>query len=181
MKSPIPIPNTLFNTRTKIEMLDVVDAQNQIIGQASRAEIHRRNLCHRAAHILIFNDQGEIFLQKRSAQKDDFPGYWDASAAGHVDAGESYLACILREVQEELGVKLIITPREMCLLPAKPENGMEFCQVFEAQHNGPFILDQDEVECGMWFDQTTLLTMIKDKTENITPTLITLLKQKKFL
>ena len=60
---------------------------------------------HRAVHILVFNQRGELFLQKRSMSKDNDPGMWDSSAAGHVDSGESYLDCATREIEEELGVE----------------------------------------------------------------------------
>ena len=89
------------------EYLAVVDAHDQIIDQRPRGEIHANGLRHRAVHILVFNSRGWLFLQKRSMQKDLNKGLWDTSAAGHVDAGESYDACAVRELAEELGVTAI--------------------------------------------------------------------------
>jgi len=51
------------------EIFDVVDANDQVIGQQPRSEVHRLGLRHRAIHLLVFNAKGELFLQKRSMKK----------------------------------------------------------------------------------------------------------------
>ena len=56
------------------ELLDVVDAEDRVIGVKTRGEIHAQGLMHRAVHILVFNSKGELFLQKRSMSKDENPG-----------------------------------------------------------------------------------------------------------
>jgi len=86
------------------ELFDVVDSEDRVVGQASRGEVHAKGLLHRSVHILVFNSQGELFLQKRALTKDENPGYWDSSAAGHVNAGEEYRASAERELMEELGI-----------------------------------------------------------------------------
>jgi isopentenyldiphosphate isomerase len=88
------------------EIFDVVDEHDQVIRQETRREVHRRGLRHRAVHILIFNQRGQVFLQKRSMQNDSFPGAWDSSASGHLDTGEDYDACAVRELREEIGLEL---------------------------------------------------------------------------
>ncbi len=161
------------------ELLDIVDHNNKVIGQARRQDIHALGLRHRSAHVLIYNQQGDLFLQKRSKHKDDFPGYWDSSAAGHVDAGESYDQCIVRETKEELGVELTPPPIMQFLLTARPENGMEFCQVYTATHNGPFELDHDEVETGDWFSPEQITNWLASGGEGMTPSIkIMILKLK---
>ena len=66
------------------EMLAVVDDDDVVVGEERRDVIHRDGLKHRAVHIFVLNQKGEIFLQKRSRLKDKCPGLWDSSAAGHV-------------------------------------------------------------------------------------------------
>lgn len=157
-----------YTVSLKQELLEVVDERNQVIGQLTRGEIHQRRLRHRAAHILIFNDQGELFLQKRSMKKDEFPGDWDSSAAGHAEIGESYDHCILRELQEELGIRLPEPPQRLFLLDAAPATGMEFCQVYRALHNGPFKLNHDEIETGQWFTPAALINWQHSGVGNMT-------------
>ena len=83
------------------EILSVVDASDTVIGEHRRDEVHRKGLRHRAVHVLIFNPQEQLFLQKRGLHKKENPGAWDSSVAGHVDAGETYDDCCVREVEEE--------------------------------------------------------------------------------
>ena len=87
-----------------LEIFDVVNDRDEVIGSAPRNEVHRLGLMHRATHVLVFNSRGELFLQKRSQKKDRQPGLWDSSASGHVDKGETYDACAARELKEELGL-----------------------------------------------------------------------------
>ena len=63
--------------------------QDQVIGKATRREIHQKQLIHRSIHILVFNSNKQIFLQKRSNKKDENPGLWDTSSARQVDTGET--------------------------------------------------------------------------------------------
>lgn len=57
---------------------------------------------HMAAHIWIFNSRGEVLIQRRSENKDSYPGLWDISAAGHIASGETMLDGALREMVEEI-------------------------------------------------------------------------------
>ena len=79
--------------QSQAEMFPVVDEDDRVIRSAPRGEVHGNNLRHRAVHILLFNRQNEVYLQKRSRWKDRHPLVWDSSAAGHVDAGEEYDEC----------------------------------------------------------------------------------------
>jgi isopentenyldiphosphate isomerase len=133
------------------EILDVVNEMDQIIGQQSRSEIHRLGLRHRAVHVLVFNARGEVFLQKRSLQKDCFPGTWDSSASGHLACGEEYDACAVRELREELGLEVAAPPQRLFKIDACPQTGQEFVWVYRCQAEGPFKLHPDEIERGGWF------------------------------
>lgn len=132
------------------EIFDVVNERNEVIGQRSRSEIHRLELMHRAVHVLVFNDVGRLFLQKRSPLKDCFPGKWDSSTSGHLDAGESYDACAVREVREEIGLILNAVPEKLFEINACPETGQEFVWVYRCYSNGPFRLREEEVSKGRW-------------------------------
>ncbi|MGZ4960249.1 MAG: NUDIX hydrolase [Methylomonas sp.] len=147
------------------EYLAVVDGHDRVIDRRSRQEIHTEGLRHRAVHILVFNDQNQLFLQKRSMKKDLNKGLWDTSAAGHVDDGESYDSCAPRELWEELGIKAEL--RTLFKLEATPALGMEFIHVYHCQHNGPFVLASEEIDEGAWLTPTE----VSERVERNDPTL----------
>jgi isopentenyldiphosphate isomerase len=87
------------------ERLEIVNYKGEVIGHASRSEIHGNpSMMHRVVHVLVFNAKGDILLQKRSQNKDVAPGKWDTSVGGHVAIGESLVSSSVREMYEELGV-----------------------------------------------------------------------------
>lgn len=151
------------------EVFDVVDDRDQVTGQATRREVHVNNLRHRAVHVLMFNHFGEIFLQKRSPWKDRHPGVWDSSASGHLDAGEDYPACALREVCEELGVALAEVPVELARIEASEATGMEFVRVYAARHEGPFDLPPSEIETGLFFAVQVVREWIGRRPQDFAP------------
>ncbi len=113
------------------ELFDVVDEHDHVIGQKPRAEVHARDLRHRAVHVFAFTPQGDLVLQKRSHLKDTCPGLWDSSAAGHLDVGESYADCAIRELGEELGLaRTASPPQRVARFAAGPETAWEFVELF---------------------------------------------------
>jgi 16S rRNA (adenine1518-N6/adenine1519-N6)-dimethyltransferase len=141
-------PTAIYGSDPR-ELLAVVDQNDQPLKPTDRATIHRENLLHRAVHILLVNHRGELLLQKRSYRKDRFPRHWDSSAAGHVDADESYQDCAMRELQEETGV--VATLAKLGRVPASDVTGHEFIEIFAGIHDGPFHWNQHEVETGGFF------------------------------
>lgn len=155
-----------MTTPTHEEIFDIVNERDEVTGQRPRREVHRLGLKHRAVHILIFNKRGEIFLQKRSQTKDTYPGTWDSSAAGHLDTGESYDACALREVREELGIQLSAIPRRLFKIDACHDTGQEFVWVYQTEHEGPFILQPEEIETGEWFTCDRLTALLQERPQD---------------
>lgn len=133
------------------EIFDVVNEHDEVTDSLSRSEVHKRGLRHRAVHVLVFNARGEVFLQQRSMLKDRQPGVWDSSASGHLNSGEDYDACAVREVREELGVTLPQPPVRLFKLDACEATDQEFVWVYHTRHEGPFTLPPEEIEHGGWF------------------------------
>ena len=133
------------------EIFDVVNERDEVIDRRPRSEVHARGLLHRSVHVLVFDAHGEVFLQKRSMQKDRQPGVWDSSASGHLDAGEDYDACAVRELREEIGLQLAHPPERLFKLDACEETDAEFVWVYRCEHDGPLTLHPEEIECGGWF------------------------------
>ena len=96
-----------------MEMFDIVDKNGIPTGKTvSREVAHRDGIMHRTAHVAVLrreNNKTQILLQKRAANKDSFPGCYDMSSAGHIDAGEGPLTSAMRELKEELGIDTKIT------------------------------------------------------------------------
>lgn len=147
------------------EIFDVVNDRDEVIGQATRREVHARGLLHRAVHVLVFNARGQLFLQKRSLAKDSAPGCWASSCSGHVDSGEDYLTAALRELGEEIGLRIagphLLTP----ILHNGPcaETEQEFVWVYRLQSEGPFALNPAEIDSGKWFSLPELAREIAER------------------
>ncbi|CAM9669560.1 unnamed protein product [Phaeothamnion confervicola] len=71
-----------------------------------RSAVHRDGDWHRAVHVWLVNDKGELLLQRRSHFKDTFPDKWDVSVGGHLTSGDGSLETAIKEVAEELGLSV---------------------------------------------------------------------------
>ena len=151
-----------------MEILDVVDDKNNVIGEATEADVYAKQLHHRIVHVMIFNDRGEMFLQQRSAKKNFCPGHWVTSAGGHVLKGESMMVGANRELKEELGIDGKLNPVIDYVYDLK---GMKkFTTIFTMHHNGPFNQNPEEVAGGRFFSVNEVRDMVK-KNELIHPEL----------
>jgi isopentenyldiphosphate isomerase len=148
------------------EIFDVVDERDQVIGRDTRNNVHRLGLMHRAAHVLVFNSRGEVFLQKRSMKKDRQPGVWDSSASGHLDCGEDYDICAVRELREEIGLEATTAPKRLFKLSASKETDQEHVWIYSCKAEGPFTLNPDELECGQWFAPDYVTQWLADRPQD---------------
>ena len=91
-----------------MEYVDIVTEDGRPTGEViSRDEAHRDGVLHRTAHVWVVRMEGgryEVLLQKRSEEKESFPGVYDTSSAGHIPAGDEPIISALRELHEELGI-----------------------------------------------------------------------------
>ena len=90
------------------EYLDICEENGVPTGEImTREQAHREGILHRTAHVwIVRREKGsvQVLLQKRSMNKDSFPGRYDTSSAGHIPAGCGPLESALRELEEELGI-----------------------------------------------------------------------------
>ena len=123
-----------------MEFLDIVDESGMPTGErVARTKAHAEGICHRTAHIWVIqrvDGRVQVLLQKRSMQKDSFPGCLDTSSAGHIQAGDEPRESALRELAEELGIE------------ASPED-LQFignCRIqYEKEFHGKLFRDNEVV------------------------------------
>jgi dimethyladenosine transferase len=162
--APPPCPDMRL---TNSERFPVVDKNDTILRDASRSEVHANNLRHRAVHILIFNPAREVYLQQRSRWKDRHPLKWDSSAAGHVNAAESYDETARRELKEELGISVPL--KKISKLPASERTDQEFIWLYQGESAGAFSLNRTEIETGAFFPETVIDGWAAARPEDFAP------------
>jgi isopentenyl-diphosphate delta-isomerase type 1 len=148
------------------EIFDVVNERDEVVGRETRRNVHRTGLKHRAIHVFVFNKGGEVFLQKRSMSKDSSPGLWDSSASGHLDSGEEYDACAVRELREEIGLNVSVRPRRLFKVEACALTGQEFVCLYQCESEGPFTLHPEEIERGDWFSPQRVSSWINERPQD---------------
>ena len=86
------------------EVFDVVDDDDNVIGQVSRKKAHTEGHIHRSVLFFIFDREGRVCVNQRTYSKEFYPGHWSIVFGGHVHAGETYEDTVVREAEEEAGV-----------------------------------------------------------------------------
>jgi isopentenyldiphosphate isomerase len=127
------------------EIVAIVDEHNKVVGAVPRREMRTKNLPHRSTYILVFNAQGELYVQKRTMTKDVFPGYYDPAAGGVVLAGESYEQGAVRELAEEMGIRDVPLTWLFDFYFAD-ERTRVWGGAFSCVYDGKVILQEEEVE-----------------------------------
>ncbi|WP_321425940.1 NUDIX domain-containing protein [uncultured Bacteroides sp.] len=140
-----------MNKDNSEEMFPLVDEQGNITGAASRGECHNGSkLLHPVVHLHVFNEKGELFLQKRPAWKDIQPDKWDTAVGGHVDLGENAEQALKREVREELGITEY-DPQFITNYVFESKVEKELVFVYKTTYNGEITPNKDELAGGRFW------------------------------
>ena len=159
-----------------MEYLVRVDEAGRPTGDVvSRDEAHRKGIRHRTAHVWVVRKTGQgydVLLQKRSEEKESFPGLYDTSSAGHIPAGDEPLESALRELSEELGIaaepsqlhyagNFLIRYEKEFHGRVFRDNEVTSVYVYEEPVEiGALTLQSSEVTDVRWFDLDTVWTEI---------------------
>ena len=136
------------DNETDTEKLDVLDENGNLTGKTKdRKLVHRDGDWHKAVHIWIVNDNNEILLQRRVAWKDSNPNMLDISSAGHVVAGDSSLSAAVRELQEELGLK--VNPEDLQFVKRIKKQSKYTPTFIDNEFDDMFILKTDKTVSEM--------------------------------
>ncbi len=162
-----------------MEFFDLRDEHGKVTGEIKeRALVHADGDIHGTSHVWIVRPNSkngyDLLLQKRSQNKDAYPGCYDISSAGHLPSGQDYLSSALREMEEELGIKA--KPEELHFMGihegyseeifyGKPFKNHEISYVYlyrEPVHIEQLILQEEEVESVCWMDFDECYEKIKE-------------------
>jgi isopentenyl-diphosphate delta-isomerase len=152
----------------KREVLEVVDENCNPVTILSRESIHKKGFFHKTVHVFIFNEHGEIYLQKKSQAVDENPGLWTSSASGHVLAGESFLITAQRELKEELSIKVKL--EEVMRFPPSEETGKQCVVLFVGRTKKIPKPNPLEIEEGRFFPPEEVERLLKEQPKIFSPT-----------
>ncbi|MDD4289853.1 MAG: NUDIX domain-containing protein [Patescibacteria group bacterium] len=158
------------------EILDIVNKQDEIIGTDTRENVHKLKLIHREIYVWVFNDAGEVVLQKRSDAKEQYPGLWFYSLGGHVNSGENYLNSAIREANEEVGIKILeneLIFLDKALIKNEENNHFETIYAYKYKNKYDTIkIANEELSGLMWINIDNLLKPDEDFKKQIVPYLL---------
>ena len=138
--------------KSHAELFPVVDEEGNILGEALRSVCHdgKSKLLHPVVHLHVFNNAGSLFLQKRAMTKDIQPGKWDTSVGGHVSPGENIHDALIRESNEELGLK-DISPVFLRKYVWESTRERELVNSFSVKTDQKPVINQDELDDGRFW------------------------------
>ena len=139
------------SARGNTEILPIVEPSGLVIGRSTRKACHTHpELLHPVVHLHIIDPYDNIFLQKRSATKDLYPGRWDTAVGGHVTYGETLIEALIREAGEELAF-VDFNPTLLETYVWNSPNESELVNVFATVTDRDINPDNDEVDEGRWW------------------------------
>jgi isopentenyl-diphosphate delta-isomerase len=131
-----------------IDSVVLVNEFDEEVGTMEKMEAHRRALLHRAFSVFIFNESGDMLLQRRALTKYHSGGLWTNACCSHPRPGEAVMAAATRRLQEELGFVSPLKTAFTFTYKAPFDNGLteyEFDHVLTSQYDGLIQPNPEEV------------------------------------
>lgn len=166
---------SLGNTTPPIKhgSVEIVDEHDNPLCVIALPDASQQTLRHRAVLVLVYDERGRLYLQKRSRKKTLYPGRWDLSATGHVEVGEAREDAAIRELYEELGVR-VTGLRFVHDVPASHSTGYAFVSLYSAGRvTARLKTNPEEVSGGMYVDEEELALLVRDFRDQLTPAIVT--------
>jgi isopentenyl-diphosphate delta-isomerase len=155
-----------------VEFFDVVDDKDDVVGRKPGRECVRQGLLHRAIAILLFDERGAVYIQRRADWMGWYPGHWTLSVMGHVASGETYEHAAKRELSEELGIHCELKWMAKVKTPDWPYGDLverEYLAVFEGRVMGPKITLSEETKEGKFVGFKNFVKLAKEEPDKLTP------------
>ncbi|SMC98714.1 NUDIX hydrolase [Lentzea albidocapillata] len=142
-------------------MINLYDEAANVVGEVTRERMRAENLWHGCATIVVLSLNGErVYVHRRTDIKDIFPGLYDCTAGGVIDAGETPGEAAVRELREELGAE---TPLTFLFQTTYVDEWTRYhAWIYETRSDGPFTHQPEEVAWGGWMSLDELRGRIED-------------------
>ena len=153
------------------EKVVLVDDSNNQVGLMPKMEAHLKGVLHRAFSVIIFNNNGEVMLQKRASTKYHTPSLWSNTCCSHQRENEDNISAGKRRLNEEMGFITQLYDFESFIYKVSFSNGLiehEFDHIFVGIYNGLPNINLDEVDKWKWISIDELVNDMKDNSEKYT-------------
>lgn len=142
-----------------MEHVILVDTQDNAIGTMEKMQAHRIGALHRAFSILLFDEAGNMLIQKRSKDKYHSSGLWTNTCCSHPLPGEDLAVATRRRLNEEMGIDLEPAFSHSFIYKAPLDRNLiehELDHVFIGQYSGTPAVNEKEVEDWKYVDMNWL-------------------------
>ena len=137
--------------------IPIVNLNDEIVTYKDRSEIDYDNDIFRTASLWITNSNGDVLLAQRKFDKKVDPGKWAEAVGGTVENNDSYFETIVREAEEELGLKDIeikTGPKQFITTPCR--YFVQWCVACIDKQISEFEIQKEEVEQIAWLSMNQL-------------------------
>ncbi|NND76745.1 MAG: isopentenyl-diphosphate Delta-isomerase [Flavobacteriales bacterium] len=148
-----------------MEKVILVDENDNELGTMEKMEAHEKALLHRAFSVFLFNENGEMLLQKRASSKYHSGGLWTNACCSHPRAGERTIDAATRRLSEEMGINANIEEIFSFVYKAELDKGLvehEFDHVFFGQYEGEVDLNLDEADDFKYISMDVLMNDVNE-------------------
>lgn len=153
------------------EYIITVDEQDNEVGSIEKLEAHKLGVLHRAFSILVFNQKGQVLLQRRNIEKYHSPGLWSNTCCSHQRVGETLEEAVNRRLDEELGFTCDLKEMFHFIYKVEFDNNLmehELDHVFFGHYDGDIIPNKEEVDEIKWMDMDDLKQDMADNPDTYT-------------
>ena len=164
------------------EQVVVVSENDEILGLMEKMNAHENGILHRAFSVFLFNDKGEMLLQKRASGKYHSPNQWTNAVCSHPKIDETYLEGAQRRLNEELGITANLTEKFSFIYKADVGQNLwehELDHVFTGNYEGNLALNEEEVSEVRYISMQQLDEEMNENPENFTEWFKIILKEYK--
>ncbi|UOE41815.1 isopentenyl-diphosphate Delta-isomerase [Chryseobacterium suipulveris] len=164
------------------EQVVLISENDEVLGLMEKMQAHENGILHRAFSVFLFNDKGELLLQRRAAGKYHSPNQWTNAVCSHPRIDETYEKGAKRRLREELGIDTEITEKFHFIYKADVGGNLwehERDHVFTGNYNGGFQLNEEEVSEVRYISMEELDREMSDNPENFTEWFKIILKEYK--